>query len=75
MFHTFQKRKEIQLTGDNQVYHVAFAFGIHPCFVLFYINSCLERANDTKDRGVRWIEENKTGSVGVLFVRAKASQA
>lgn len=56
-------------------YHVAFALGIHPCFALFYIDSCLERANDAEDRGMRWIEENKTGSVGVLFVGAKASQS
>lgn len=51
-----------------------FVLGYILC-VLFYIDSCLERTNDAEDRGMRWTEENKTGSVGVLFVGAKASQA
>lgn len=68
--------KEKKLTRPiGNKYHIVLVLGILRVSVLFYVDSCLERTNDAEDRGMWWTEENKTGSVGVLFVGAKASQA
>lgn len=58
--------------------HICMKFALVPLsYTLFYIGSRLkgEDSNDAKSRWIRRGKKGKVGSVGVLFVGAKASQA